>query len=106
MWMGGKESFLEGIVGMERRLRTESCFLTYCVYPRCILSPDDALFCCRFVNKLHWMETKGFFTLQFFDCVVNAVIGSVYCITEDEAANLGVLLEEIDVGVAEFVEVH
>lgn len=40
------------------------------------------------------METKGFYTLQFFDCLVDAVIGSVYCITEDEAANLGILLEE------------
>jgi len=89
-----KDKFLVGIIGVKCQLLTASYFLTYCVYPRCTLSPDDALFCSRFVKGLHLMDTKGFFTLQFFDCVVNAVIGSVYCITEDEAANLGILLEE------------
>ena len=89
-----KNLFFSGIDEKERQHKTASFFLTHCVYPRCVLSPDDALFCSHFVKQLHSMETPGFFTLQFFDCIVNAVIVSVYSSTENEAANLGILLKE------------
>ena len=42
---------------------------------------------------LHTMEVPGFFTLKYVDCLINAVVGAAYSITEDEAGNLSVLLK-------------
>ena len=69
-------------------------FMTHCVYPRCLMSPEDAIYCFRFVMLLHEMETPGFQTLKLFDTLINAVVGSLYCSTEDEAACIGILLDK------------
>ena len=73
---------------------TAKMFLTHCVYPRCLLSPEDAMYCAKFVFLLHQIETPRFYTLQYFDVFVNAIVGCLYCVTEDEAGCLGILLEE------------
>lgn len=68
-------------------------FLTYCIYPRCRLSPEDAMYCGSFIDMLHNMETPRFFTFQYLDVFIDAIVGALYCVTEDEAACIGVLLE-------------
>jgi len=74
---------------------TASIFLTHCVYPRCVLSPEDALYCAEFIKTLHKLETPGFSTMMFINVFVSGIIGALYCITEEEASNLGLLLEEV-----------
>uniref|UniRef100_A0A7S4VKK2 THO complex subunitTHOC2 C-terminal domain-containing protein n=1 Tax=Ditylum brightwellii TaxID=49249 RepID=A0A7S4VKK2_9STRA len=76
-------------------LFTTQTFLTYCVYPRCLLSPEDAMYCAHFVILLHSIETPGFQTMQYLDGLVDVVVGALYCITEDEAGNIGVMLAEM-----------
>ena len=88
-----KASFLSGLKDEDVQKLTAETFLTYCVYPRCRLTPEDALYCAEFVMLLHNMEVPGFFTLKYVDCLINAVVGAAYSITEDEAGNLSVLLK-------------
>lgn len=72
-----------------------SAFLTYCVYPRFLCSPEDALFCAYFVKLMHKMKVPGFSTIEFIDGVVNAITGSLYATTEDEAGNAAIFLNEL-----------
>jgi THO complex subunit 2 len=71
-----------------------SAFFTQCIYPRTMLSPEDAIYCCRFVFTMHNMETPRFSTLQFLDKFINAVSASLYCTTEDESSCLGLFLAQ------------
>ena len=66
--------------------------LIHCVYPRSLQSPDDALYCAHFALRLHSMETLGFSMLHYIDELVSLTAGSLYALTEAEAANLAILL--------------
>jgi THO complex subunit 2 len=72
-----------------------SAFMTYCIYQRFLLSPEDALYCAHFVKLLHKIKVPGFPTIELIDNIINAVIGSLYCVTEDEAGNLSIFFNEI-----------
>jgi THO complex subunit 2 len=70
-------------------------FLTFCIYPRFLSSPEDALFCAHFVKLMHKMKIPGLSVVELIDGIVNAITGSLYCITEDEAGNAAIFLNEI-----------
>lgn len=70
-------------------------FITYCIYPRCKLNPDEATYCVRFFMTLHELKVPGFGTIQFIDEFVKVLSGSLYSSTEDEAAAIGILLLEL-----------
>ena len=72
-----------------------SAFVTFCIYQRCFLSPEDSLYCAHFVKLLHKIQVPDFPTIELIDIIVNAVIGSLYCMTEDEAGNMAIFLNEI-----------
>lgn len=71
-----------------------NAFLTHCVFPRCTQSPDDAMYCARFVFALHNLEAKGFSTLHYIDELIGVVSGALFGVTEGEAAHLAILLLE------------
>lgn len=68
--------------------------LQYCVFPRCIYSTSDALYCSKFVHLLHKLGTPCFSTLQYYDKVLRDVTLSLFCCTENEASRLGRFLNE------------
>ena len=70
-------------------------FMTFCVYPRCFLSPENSLFCAHFIMLLHKIKVPGFLTTELINNVVNVVSGSLYCMTEDEAGNCSIFLNEV-----------
>ena len=70
-------------------------FLIHCIYPRAMQSPNDAMYCARFVFHLHKLETAGFSTLHCIDELISVVSGSLFGVTEGEAAHLAILLWEI-----------
>lgn len=70
-------------------------FLKDCIYPRCTSSPDDAIFCAQFVALLHENETPGFSTMIFIDQLIDVMGGVLYGSTEDEAANVAIMLLEV-----------
>ena len=78
-----------------RRNSRHGEFFTHCVYPRCVISTEDALFCSKFIKILHEMGTPGFYILDYFHTFTDAVVGALYSVTEDEAKNLGLLVEEM-----------
>jgi THO complex subunit 2 len=67
-------------------------FLLYCVYPRSLQTPDDAMYCAHFAFQLHGLETPGFSTLHYIDELISVASGALFGLTEAEAANLAILL--------------
>ena len=53
------------------------------------------MYSARFIELLNELATPGFHTLELFDGAVNAVVGALYSITEDEAGCLGIFFEKI-----------
>lgn len=68
--------------------------LQTCIVPRALLSPEDALFCAKFMARLHAINTPAFSTLQYYDLVNLKLPPLVLCVTEREAGNLGIFLKE------------
>jgi len=69
-------------------------FLSLCVYPRCMFSPEDAMFCAKFAMLLHDQETPHFPTLNYLDKLMKSIPNALFCITENEAKNLALFLKE------------
>ena len=69
-------------------------FVTHCVFPRSMQSPDDALYCAHFISQLHKIETPGFSILHYIDEFISVVSGALFGVTEGEAAHLAILLWE------------
>jgi Transcription factor/nuclear export subunit protein 2. len=76
-------------------IETSSIFFAICIFPRCLTSPEDAIYCARFIKLLHDIDTPGFAIIPLLEVIVNAVVGALYSITEDEAGCFGVFMNEI-----------
>jgi THO complex subunit 2 len=71
-------------------------FIQYCVFPRIMLSPNDASFCSRFIREVHKMGTSKFHTIGVYDSIFGKGLGSVIFIcTQREAENYGRFLKEV-----------
>uniref|UniRef100_K3W895 THO complex subunit 2 n=1 Tax=Globisporangium ultimum (strain ATCC 200006 / CBS 805.95 / DAOM BR144) TaxID=431595 RepID=K3W895_GLOUD len=68
--------------------------LQKCVIPRALLSPEDALFCAKFMERIHYINTPEFSTLQYFDKINLKLPSMVLCVTEREAGNFGIFVKE------------
>jgi THO complex subunit 2 len=86
-----KDSFFPSANSSKESMAT---FFTRCIYPRCMQGPDDAMYCARFIQLLHEMDTPGFNTLTFYDCAIIAFSRSLYGLTEGEAANVSIFLRD------------
>jgi THO complex subunit 2 len=71
-----------------------ACLLQSCVLPRALMSPEDAIYTAKFFETLHKINTSHFSSLQFYDKLLKEVLPTIYCSTENEAANLGIYLNE------------
>ncbi|XP_056665928.1 THO complex subunit 2-like isoform X2 [Monodelphis domestica] len=64
-------------------------FLQLCIFPRCIFSAIDAVYCSRFVELVHQQKTPNFSTLLCYDRVFSDIIYTVASCTENEASRYG-----------------
>ena len=48
---------------------TITTFLQLCLFPRCIFTASDAIYCAKFVHVIHMLKTPNFSTLICFDRV-------------------------------------
>ncbi|CAK6441230.1 unnamed protein product [Pipistrellus nathusii] len=64
-------------------------FLQLCIFPRCIFSAIDAVYCARFVELVHQQKTPNFSTLLCYDRVFSDIIFTVASCTENEASRYG-----------------
>jgi THO complex subunit 2 len=84
-------SFLSAVVEDQRRPISEA-LLQHCIMPRVTITPEDSLFCAKFIQKLHILETPNFSSLQYFDRVIKDIFPIVFCATDHEARCLGIFL--------------
>jgi THO complex subunit 2 len=71
-------------------------FIQHCVFPRVMLSPNDASFCSRFIREVHKMGTPKFQTIGVYDSIFGRGLGTVIFIcTQREAENYGRFLKEV-----------
>ncbi|KAH7461447.1 THO complex subunit 2 [Phytophthora ramorum] len=68
--------------------------LQKCVIPRSLISPEDALFAAKFMERLHTFATPQLSTLQYIHKVNVKVSAIVLCATEREASNFGIFMKE------------
>ncbi|KAM4695761.1 THO complex subunit 2 [Rhinophrynus dorsalis] len=64
-------------------------FLQLCIFPRCIFSAIDAVYCARFLELVHQQKTPNFCTLLCYDRVFSDIIYTVASCTENEASRYG-----------------
>ncbi|KAM9470064.1 THO complex subunit 2 isoform 2-T2 [Clarias gariepinus] len=64
-------------------------FLQLCLFPRCVFSAIDAVYCARFVELVHQQKTQNFCTLLCYDRVFSDIIYTVASCTENESRRYG-----------------
>ncbi|XP_023214735.1 THO complex subunit 2-like [Centruroides sculpturatus] len=64
-------------------------FLQLCVFPRCIFTSIDALYCAKFVHLIHTLKTPNFSTLICYDRIFCDITYTVTACTENEASRYG-----------------
>ncbi|KAM3353633.1 hypothetical protein ACQJBY_024659 [Aegilops geniculata] len=70
-------------------------FLQRCIYPRCVFSMQDAVYCATFVQTMHSLGTPFFNTVNHIDVFICKTLQPmIYCCTEYEAGRLGRFLHE------------
>eukprot|EP01103_Thecamoeba_quadrilineata_P015330 TRINITY_DN480_c0_g2_i3.p1 TRINITY_DN480_c0_g2~~TRINITY_DN480_c0_g2_i3.p1 ORF type:complete len:1658 (-),score=455.84 TRINITY_DN480_c0_g2_i3:20-4993(-) len=69
-------------------------FLQICIFPRCVFTSLDSIYCAKFVDVLHRIGTPFFSTLQYYDKVFKDITHLLLCCTENEASRLGRFLCE------------
>jgi THO complex subunit 2 len=67
-----KDSWFEHLkeATLEEMKITIQSFFQYCLLPRCMSSDPDALFCAKFVELVHNLNTPNFSTILFFKNVI------------------------------------
>ncbi|PUZ53307.1 hypothetical protein GQ55_5G042600 [Panicum hallii var. hallii] len=70
-------------------------FLQRCIFPRCVFSTQDAVYCATFVQTLHSLGTPFFNTVNHIDVLVCKTLQPmICCCTEFEAGRLGRFLHD------------
>ncbi|KAG9443939.1 hypothetical protein H6P81_015279 [Aristolochia fimbriata] len=70
-------------------------FLQRCIFPRCIFSMPDAVYCAMFVRTLHSLGTPFFNTVNHIEVLISKTLQPMICsCTEFEAGRLGRFLCE------------
>nr|CAG8487603.1 15373_t:CDS:10 [Entrophospora candida] len=71
-------------------------FWQYCLFPRLLLSADNAVFCAKFIEIMHEIGTANFSTLTLYDRIfADQVQPITFTCTETEARNYGRFLHTV-----------
>ncbi|EMR10044.1 hypothetical protein PNEG_01798 [Pneumocystis murina B123] len=90
------ESNGPGSLGSHRRIEVSNHLIQYCFLPRCLFSPNDSIYCAKFIRLIHSFGTPNFSTLTLYDRLFGDYLPSLLFIcTQQEAENFGRFLEEI-----------
>ena len=69
-------------------------FVQACIFPRVMFSQLDAIYCAKFVLKMHEVKTPHFSVLLYYDKVIKLLAPALYCCSGNEARRLGRFLGE------------
>ncbi|KAG4304108.1 hypothetical protein PORY_002472 [Pneumocystis oryctolagi] len=82
--------------GYHRRIEVTNHLIQYCFFPRCLFSPNDSIYCAKFIRLIHSFGTPNFSTLTLYDRLFGDYLPSLLFIcTQQEAENFGRFLREI-----------
>eukprot|EP00191_Tetraselmis_sp_GSL018_P003789 CAMPEP_0177598948 /NCGR_PEP_ID=MMETSP0419_2-20121207/12693_1 /TAXON_ID=582737 /ORGANISM="Tetraselmis sp., Strain GSL018" /LENGTH=1414 /DNA_ID=CAMNT_0019091571 /DNA_START=205 /DNA_END=4449 /DNA_ORIENTATION=+ len=87
-----KDTFLSNV---HDRRHTVEMFQQTCIFPRIVMSPSDAIFAWKFVEKLHRIKTPNFSMVLFYDHCVKYFACILQCCTAGEARNFAVFFSEM-----------
>jgi THO complex subunit 2 len=73
----------------------ESAFLTTCLIPRVLMSPEDAWYSARFLFLMHSQEVPHFGSLNAYHLIIQAFPAVLEAATEREARGVGVFMKEV-----------
>ncbi|KAJ3105928.1 THO complex subunit 2 [Phlyctochytrium planicorne] len=81
----------------EFRTDVTEYFIQFCLLPRVLFSPTDAIFCSKFIIRLHSIGTKNFSTIALYDKILHRanLQNLIFTCTELEAKNYGLFLADI-----------
>lgn len=83
------------LVSCSDSLKINMEFLQRCIFPRCVMSMMDAVYCARFVQTIHSLGTPFFNTINHIDALIcKTLFPMICCCTEYEAGRLGRFLCE------------
>ncbi|XP_052738245.1 THO complex subunit 2 isoform X1 [Bicyclus anynana] len=71
---------------------TVTRLMQLCLFPRCIFTSSDALYCAEFVHTVHALKTPNFSTLLCYDRLFCDIAYSVMSCSEGEAVRYGQFL--------------
>ncbi|CAH2091992.1 unnamed protein product [Euphydryas editha] len=74
---------------------TVTRLMQLCLFPRCVFTQPDALYCAEFVHAVHALKTPNFSTLLCYDRLFCDITYSVMSCTEGEAARYGQFLSRV-----------
>lgn len=71
-----------------QKMEMTTQFLQHCLLPRCIFTPNDAIYCAEFVHLLHTIKTPNFSTLICYDRIFGDISVTMSSLTEKEVYSL------------------
>ncbi|CAG7823395.1 unnamed protein product [Allacma fusca] len=84
-----KETWFASRTAKSAKNEAVTAFLQLCLFPRCIFTAPDTLYCAHFVNIIHSLSTPNFSTLICYDRIFCDIIYTVTSCTENEANRYG-----------------
>lgn len=70
-------------------------FIQYCMYPRLMFSPRDAIYVVKFIVLLVKLRTPYFNVIGLIGNLLKEILPCILCCTEKESHNLGIFLLEL-----------
>ncbi|XP_037078620.1 LOW QUALITY PROTEIN: THO complex subunit 2-like [Pollicipes pollicipes] len=84
-----KDSWFEPRQAKSAKTETMTQFVQMCLFPRCVFTSMDALYCAEFVHTLHSLKTPNFSTLICYDRLFCNITYTFTSCTENEASRYG-----------------
>jgi len=84
-----KDSWFLSRSAKSAKNETITQFLQLCLFPRCVFTMPDAMYCAKFVQTIHNLKTPNFSTLLCYDRLFCDITYSVTSCTENEATRYG-----------------
>ncbi|KAA6416485.1 MAG: hypothetical protein FRX49_13545, partial [Trebouxia sp. A1-2] len=75
--------------------KTIPAFIGHCLLPRCVLTPEDAMYCAAFIRRLTLEDTPYFSFMLCAQLLVPTGLTMLYTMTEREADNFGIFYREV-----------
>eukprot|EP00826_Nyctotherus_ovalis_P047430 TRINITY_DN5453_c0_g1_i8.p1 TRINITY_DN5453_c0_g1~~TRINITY_DN5453_c0_g1_i8.p1 ORF type:complete len:1085 (+),score=310.03 TRINITY_DN5453_c0_g1_i8:465-3719(+) len=92
-FLGSRKDLMLGKVTRPGEL--SSAFMQYCIFPRLMLSPSDAIYAIKFIALLFKFKVQHINFLDILEVMLKRLLPAIQCCTENEAYNFGIFFLEV-----------